>query len=43
MKPWNSRAYAANLVYGDVDFLAVWLMPGKKQNEQGCLPPHLKQ
>jgi len=43
MKLQISRAYVANLIYGDVDFLAVWLMQCEEQNEQCCPTPHLDQ
>jgi hypothetical protein len=43
MNPRISRADIANLIYGDVDFLAIWLMQRDEQNEQSCPAPHLDQ
>jgi len=43
MNPRISRADVANVIYGDVDFLAVWLMQSEEQNEQRRPTPHLDQ
>jgi hypothetical protein len=43
MNPRISRAYVANLIYGDVDFLAVWLMQREEQDEQRSPTPYLDQ